>query len=127
MTRWDDLLVRDPVNAMARRVVRQGKEVAPDSLSRPELIALLERITRKQKLLKVALGIKTHAQHVNAMYKFNRGIGQFRMKQNPRAFIEYKRLGEQAQRFLVQLKVLKDERRREYLLEKELRCNEDRS
>lgn len=97
-----------PVNRQAAMAVSQtGCAEKEDLLSKKELVDLVKRLERKQRLLKHVLGIKTKSQHMNAMYKFNRRIGQFRHKDNPRVFIEYKRVGEDIQRLIRELQTLK--------------------
>jgi len=101
-----------PVNRQAAIIVSQSRCVKEDKpLTKKELVDLLNRLIRKQRLLKHILGIKTRSQHNNAIWKFNKHIPQFRNKENPRCFIEYKRVGEEMQRLNKELAELKKIRR----------------
>jgi hypothetical protein len=95
----DRILASAPVNTTAARVVsrRRGLE-EPSAMTRDEILALIERLQRKLRLLKVVLGIKTRAQHKNLVWKFNKGFKSTRFKADPRSVVEYKRVGEQLQR-----------------------------
>ncbi len=106
------ILVRAPVNRLAASVVSQRRVAAADTpLSREELAYLLDRLGRKQRLLKMVLGIKTKAQHTNLRYKHSRRLPQFRQQQEPRAFTEYIRVGNDMQRLSRELAALRQARR----------------
>jgi len=93
-----------PINRQAAIVASQKNCVEQDfDISRQELIYLTERLERKHKLLKNVLQIKTKAQHKNFMYKYNKRIPQFRMEKEPRAFVEYVRVGQNIQKLIEEL------------------------
>jgi hypothetical protein len=101
-----------PINRQAAVVARQkfcDREDRP--MSREELAAITSRLQRKQRLLKLVLGIRTKAQHVNTLYKFNNKIPQFRFKAEPRALVEYVRVGKAIQRINAELAELRSVRR----------------
>ena len=89
------VLNSEPINRQARVVTSQRHVATGDApLTREELAHLTNRLQRKQRLLKLVLGIKTKAQHTNTLYKFNRKIPQFRGTKEPRALVEYVRVGQ---------------------------------
>lgn len=105
------LLVRAPVNRLAASVVSSRRQAGADApLSREELAYLIERLTRKHRLLKAVLGIRTKRQHANLMYKHAKGIPQFRRAKEPRAFVEYVAIGQNIQRLVQQAAELKRSR-----------------
>lgn len=88
------VLNSEPINRQARIVTSQRHVATGDlPLTREELLAICDRLQRKHRLLKHVLGIKTKAQHTNTMWKFNKKIPQYRGKQEPRALVEYVRVG----------------------------------
>lgn len=98
----------EPINRQARVVTSQRHVATVDTpLTREELAAITNRLQRKQRLLKLVLGIKTKAQHVNTLYKFNKKIPQFRFKTEPRALVEYVRVGQEIQRINTELAALR--------------------
>ena len=91
---WADLSLRSPINRQARRVTSQAGVRAVDApLNADEIKPLLARLERKHKLLKHILGVRTKAQHKNLCWKYNKRIPQFRQTTEPRAFLEYVRVG----------------------------------
>jgi hypothetical protein len=72
--------------------------IADTALSREELAKLVQLTTRKQRLLKRVLGIKTKSQHRNTAYKAGKGIRQYRADKEPRALVEYLRCGREIER-----------------------------
>jgi hypothetical protein len=108
MSTWDAVITSAPVNGTARAVVRQPRGVeSSGELTREELIEIVERLQRKMRLLKVALGITTKAQHKNVVAKFNKGLKSARFNADPRAVTEYKRVGEEIQRLAARISELK--------------------
>jgi hypothetical protein len=106
------ILTSTPIDRVARRAVSQlGAAVGDTPLTRTELVALVNRINRKQRLLKVVLGIKTRAQHTNAAYKASKGIKQYRAAKEPRAMTEYLRCGREVYRLTNELAELRKLRR----------------
>lgn len=106
------ILYATPVNKKTAIVVSQSGCVKSDEpLTKSELVYLVDRLKRKHRLLKVVLGIKTKAQHTNLMYKFNKKLPQFRYRDEPRAFIEYVRVGQDIKRLVGELHELKTIRR----------------
>jgi hypothetical protein len=104
-----DILIRSPVNRVAARVVSQKHAATDDApLSKADLVYLLQRLERKHRLLKLVLGIRTKAQHVNLRYKHSRNLPQFRKAQEPRAFTEYIRVGHDMQRLIAELAAIKN-------------------
>ena len=98
------ILVRAPVNRLAASVVSQRRAAATDApLQRAELIYLMDRLARKQRLLKLVLGIKNKRQHKNMKWKANKRIPQYRVANEPRAAAEYCLLGVQMQRLNIEL------------------------
>lgn len=100
------ILTRSPIDAAARRVTSGGVEV-DGPMTREELAALVHRTARKQRLLKLVLGIKTKAQRKNVAYKASKGIPQFRANKEPRAFTEYLRCGREIQRLTRELAAMR--------------------
>lgn len=92
---FSDIILSNPVNKIAALVSQKSKTIDFD-VSTDDLKLIIQRLSRKQKLLKIVLGIKTHAQHINAMNKYKRGFKQFR--EGNRAFPEYILNGNQIQR-----------------------------
>lgn len=98
------IVVRSPINRTAASVVSQKNASTFDSpLSRAELIYLIERLNRKQRLLKFVLGIKNKSQHKNVKYRTKRAIPQRRQKAEPRALTEYMRNGQHIQLLVKEL------------------------
>lgn len=109
------VLSATPVNASARRAVRQGNCSYEDQqLSRAEIIDIINRLERKQRLLKAVLGITKKCQYVNMANKLKGrpyGSGLHRIKGNPRAAIECVRCGTELQRLNRALQIMKAESR----------------
>lgn len=99
MRDFSAIFAMSPINAAAARVVRFGASAEPPVLTRLERYAILVRLERKHRLLKLALGIRTNAQHKNVMHRHAQGIRQFRQSKEPRIFAEYVRVGSEIQRF----------------------------
>ncbi|WP_294767205.1 hypothetical protein [uncultured Rhodoferax sp.] len=105
---YRDLPAMRPVNGRAASVVSQ-KGIAPDAdLSRDELLELIARLQRKSRLLKVVLGITNRAQHKNLMWKANKGFKATRIKSDPRAVVEYRRVGVEILRLNQAVKAIND-------------------
>ena len=94
---FSDLLAATPIDRTAAIVTGQaGCAGDIEQLPERDLVAMKERMERKHRLLKHVLGIRSKAQHKNLMYKWNKGIPQFRQLHS-RAFVEYVCLGRQMQ------------------------------
>lgn len=102
MSTWDAVLASSPINSTARSVIGQRRCAVDEAeMGRAELLELLARLSRKQHLLKLVLGIKNRAQHKNflaALKGKHYGSGKSRGYGNPRAAVEYKRVGEEMAR-----------------------------
>lgn len=98
------VLTLSPLNKTAAVVVSQNGCSDDSSLSRQEIIEIKDRLERKSRLLKRVLSITNKAQHVNLVYKFNKGYFVRRFKQNPRAVVEYIHVGREIQRMYVELR-----------------------
>jgi hypothetical protein len=106
------ILTSTPIDRVARRVVSQlGAAVGDTPLTQIELAALVNRINRKQRLLKRVLGITSKGQHKNTVYKAKKGIKQWRVEREPRAMTEYLRCGREVQRLTNELAELRKLRR----------------
>ena len=104
-----------PINRQAARIVSQ-RGISEDSpLSRADLVALSNRLLRKQRLLLFVLGIRNDSQRRNVHEKLKRGIPTNRGLSNPRAMDEYKRIGPATQIIQVELSRLNAERKRLHL------------
>lgn len=75
------------------------------------MLTILERVARKQRLLKRTLQIESKSQHVNFLNKHKAGIRQFRTQMEPRSALEYIRLGQMMQLYLDELSVLNNQRK----------------
>lgn len=106
------VLNSQPINRQARIVTSQRRVSSTDTpLTREELAAITNRLQRKQRLLKLVLGIKNKSQHNNTLYKFKKKIPQFRGRAEPRALVEYVRVGQEIQRINRELEELHGVRR----------------
>lgn len=110
----DRILTSAPVNQTAARVVSSPRTPQPlTDLTREELLYLRSRLERKLRLLKQVLRITSKAQHTNLINAIksgrrNRpGTGMLRLTANPRAALEYKRVGEEMQRMQERISELK--------------------
>lgn len=110
----DRILASSPINQTAARVVSSPRTPAPmGELTREELVYLWSRLERKLRLLKQVLKITSKAQHTNLINAIKRGrrnrpgVGMLRLTANPRAALEYKRVGEEMQRMQVRISELK--------------------
>lgn len=110
----DRILASAPINQTAARVVSSSRTPVPmGDLTRDELIYLNSRLERKLRLLKQVLRIASKAQHTNLINAIksgrrNRpGVGMLRLTANPRAALEYKRVGEEMQRMQERIRELK--------------------
>ena len=110
----DRILASAPIDRMAARVVSSSRATATvGDLTREELALLLERLERKQRLLKRVLNITTKTQHKNLMSAMKIGRrnkpaqGLSRLKANKRAAFEYKRVGEDMYRLIERIRELK--------------------
>lgn len=93
------ILTSSPIDSAARRVTSQaGCATDAALLSREELAALVQRLSRKQRLLKLVLGITNKRQHKNTVYKAGKGLKQFRAAKEPRALTEYRLCGREIAR-----------------------------
>lgn len=93
-----EVFVRTPIDRTARVVTSQARTSTRDAgLSREDLSFILSRLLRKHRLLKHILGIRTKSQLSNARWLYNRGERLGRFRRDPRAFLEFMRLGEQIQ------------------------------
>lgn len=81
-----------PINRQARKVTSQaGCATVDATLSREELGEVLERLSRKHRLMKSVLKIKTKSQHKNVVDRHNKGQrSNFRPR---RLTAEYVRVG----------------------------------
>lgn len=89
-----ELYALKPANRTAGRVVSQSKHVDDETLTKAELVELSNRLLRKQRLMKLFLGVKTRAQHKNLINNFIRKQHNHRIEKEPRLVAEYKRVGE---------------------------------
>lgn len=111
---WISLLVRSPIDRITRLVTGQRAVAKHDrALTREELLEILDRCSRKQRLLKRVLQIDNKRQHKNFVQKWNIGVRQFRVEQEPRAALEYVRLGQMMLRYLEELTQLKAQQKLE--------------
>lgn len=108
---FDSIYALQPINGTAAAVVSQAGCTERESLSRKELVEILNRLTRKQRLLRHALSIKNDRQHRNLIYKTNKLWVTSRGKENPRAAIEYVLNGRQIQSISQELANMKRERK----------------
>jgi hypothetical protein len=69
-----------------------------EPLTRVELAYLCERIMRKQRLLKLVLGIRNRRHQKNLKHRFNTGNRPGVVKREPRAWTEFRSCGEQVVR-----------------------------
>ena len=98
------ILLRSPVDRVARRVTSQQFVEKKDSeLTREDINAIIYRLCRKQRLLKVVLKVKTKRQHKNLVSKTLRGNLDYRARIQPRALTEYMRCGTEIHRLTVEL------------------------
>lgn len=92
-----------PLNGTAASVVSQKGCSTDSELSRAELVELINRLSRKQRLLKMVLRIDTKAKHANLVYKFNKGKRTYRFRDDPRSVVEYVHVGREIQRLILEL------------------------
>lgn len=119
--KWAEILTRCPVDRTTRMVTSQRNVSESDGpLSKQDLIDITERCIRKQRLLKIVLGIRNKSQHSNFVYRYNKGWKQKRSAREPRAAQEYIRLGEMMQRFNAELSQLKATEREKARLRDEM-------
>jgi len=79
-------------------------------MTRNELAALVQRLSRKHRLLKRVLEIKTKRQHKNVTYKALKGIRQYQTEKEPRSLTEYLRCGKEIQRLTNELSEMRKAR-----------------
>lgn len=110
----DRIFTSAPINMTAARVVSSPRTPQPlTDLTREELLYLRSRLERKLRLLKQVLRITSKAQHTNLINAIksgrrNRpGVGMLRLTANPRAALEYKRVGEEMQRMQDRIRELR--------------------
>lgn len=114
--RFHDLLSRSPVDKTAALVVSQGGLSATENpLNKDELVGLIRLLTRRHHLLRHVLRIKNKRQHTNVMSRWNKGVPQFRVYVNSRAFAEYVLVGRQIQ--AIERERAKDRAVRRYVVE----------
>lgn len=112
---YQDFAAMVPVNGRAARVVSQKGCTGDTPLSKDELLELVARLQRKSRLLKLVLNIKNKAQHKNLIWKSNKGFKTQRATAEPRALVEYRRVGVEIQRMLNEVKNINDEAKRKRL------------
>ena len=100
---WYEIIVRSPVDRVARRVTAQTQRVEDDQeISADEMKFIYFRLMRKASLLKEVLRIKNKSQHKNVKTKYKNRTPQFRDKiQGGRAIVEYRRVNIEIGRFCV--------------------------
>lgn len=109
---WAALLVRSPVDRITRAVTDQRAVARHDRpLTRDELLEILNRCERKQRLLKRVLRIETKTQHKNLVHRWQLGVRQSRVEREPRAALEYVRLGNMMQRYIEEIAQLNAQQR----------------
>lgn len=99
-----ELGVRSPINRAARR---GATYTADTTMGRDELLALTERLTRKRRLLAYVLGIQNKAQKQNFIRAWKNGWKNYRTDREPRAAVEYIRVGQEIQRMVRRIAELK--------------------
>lgn len=116
---FSKLLASDPINRQAWLVTLQaGCDDGSRPLTKCELVALCDRLRRKQRLLKKVLRIETKAQHANAVTRFRKNIRQARDLIGRRALSEYVSLGDQI--FMIQNELAEMRKARQYAYAAEL-------
>lgn len=116
---FSKLLASDPINRQAWLVTLQtGCDDGFRQLSKDELVALCDRLRRKQRLLKKVLHIETKAQHANTVARFRKNIRQARDLIGRRALSEYVLLGDQI--FMIQNELAEMRKARQYAYAAEL-------
>ena len=78
------------------------------------MLEIMDRLQRKLRLLKVVLGIKSKAQAANLSAAIKGkwyASGKNRMRQNPRAALEFYRCGQELQRMNRRIQAMKAEKR----------------
>lgn len=108
-----ELYALKPANRIASKVVAQSKTEHNEVLTKQELVELSNRLLRKQRLMKLFLGVKTRAQHKNLINNYIRGQHNHRIKKEPRLVAEYKRVGEAISILDAELARQRAERRKE--------------
>lgn len=102
------ILIRAPVNRLAASVVSQRRVAQHyEPLTKPELVYLYERVQRKQRLLKVVLGIRSMTNKKNLKYRYNKGQRSGAAKSEPRAWAEFRACGQQLLRLCDALSEIK--------------------
>lgn len=121
ITNLTDLFLSKPINKLAFMVSSQKNcESQSVDLTFTELLNIKNILMRKNQLLKKVLGIETKAQHKNLKTKYKYKVGQFRQKNEPRAFAEYILIGHQIHCINKALSEIKDVRREFYKIQNEL-------
>lgn len=107
-----ELYALRPVNKTAGRVVAQADCSDDKPLTKDELVALVGKLERKQRLIKRVLGVRNKVHHKNIMYRIKKGHINPSNYGEPRLLPEYKRVGEAIQTLTRELARLRAERRR---------------
>ncbi len=109
-----ELYALRPVNKTAGIVASQrGCNVADSLIKKEELLYLLERLTRKQRLIKKILGVRNKTHHKNIIHRIIGGHINPNNYNIPRLLPEYKRVGEAIEKINRRLSEIKDERRQQ--------------
>lgn len=103
---WGKFVVSSPVNAAAAKAAA-GTWAEVTEINIEDLIYLLGRLERKQRLLKLRIGIKTKAQHKNLKLKINKGLRTYRQSLQPRIVDEYVANGDAIRNLQLRLQTLK--------------------
>jgi hypothetical protein len=113
----NQIFLRTPVNRNAFLATSQKNcvEVEKD-LNFTELTDILNRLNRKNRLLKTLLKIKTKTQHKNLKNKFKQGLIKFRSESNKSLIYEYFSVGQQIENIHLRLKDFRDCKRDFYNL-----------
>ena len=90
---FKDLFAMSPVNKSAARVISQRGVTEDAPLTKQDLAEISDRLLRKQRLLRLTLGIKNISQDRNMKRKARLHIPTARGAKNPRAMDEYIRIG----------------------------------
>jgi hypothetical protein len=108
---FNDLFAMTPVNRTAARVISQRGVTGDEPLSKQDLVQISNRLLRKQRLLRLVLGITKASQDLNFKKKARRGIPTNRGLRNPRAADEYLRICPVTQTIQIELARLNAERK----------------
>ncbi len=98
-----DIYIRSPINKTAG-IVTNNKNCSNNYLlSRDDVAEIKKQLEKKRVRISHILNLNTKTKRKNLSYRLNKGLGKNYKGNEPRIIKEWKRVGEEIQRFNMEL------------------------